>query len=65
MDDEMEDEVIDVNYLELKDRSGRTALNYAVYNGHMKCAMALIDAGCSIESKTSKSLVRFLIKNHL
>ena len=41
--DEEDEEVLDVNYLEMKDRSGRTALNYSVYYGHLNCFKALID----------------------
>jgi ankyrin repeat protein len=41
----------------MKDRSGQTALNYAVYNGHSKIVAALLDHGADIESKNSKSNV--------
>ena len=56
-EEDEENEIMDINYLEMKDRSGRTALNYAVYYGHTNCVMALLDKGCDFESKNSKSLV--------
>jgi ankyrin repeat protein len=52
--DEEESEKFEVDYINFKDKSSRTALQYAAYQGHTKIVKVLIDAGAVIESKNSK-----------
>ena len=60
-DDEDDDEdEFDVNYLEFKDRSSWTALQYAAYHGHHKIVEVLCDAGADVHTKNSKSFVRLI-----
>ena len=57
-DDENDEEEFDVNYLELKDKSSWTALQYAAYHGHHKIVEVLCDAGADVNTKNSKSFVK-------
>jgi ankyrin repeat protein len=50
----------DVDYINFKDRSSRTALQYASYSGHLEIVKALVEAGAEIDTKNSKQIVREL-----
>lgn len=51
----------DVDYINFKDRSSRTALQYAAYSGHLKCVEILIEAGSEVDTKNSKQMVSFAV----
>jgi hypothetical protein len=53
-DEDENDAGFDVDYINFKDRSSRTALQYAAYNGHLKIVEALVDAGAEVNTKNSK-----------
>jgi ankyrin repeat protein len=53
-DEDENDAGFDVDYINFKDRSSRTALQYAAYHGHLKIVEALVDAGAEVNTKNSK-----------
>ena len=53
-----EDAKFDVDFINFKDRSSRTALQYAAYSGHLAVAKALVEAGAEVDTKNSKQIVR-------
>lgn len=61
MSDGGDDDELNINYLEMKDRSSQTALHHACYGGHVRVVQALLDAGAEVETKTSKSYTPILI----
>ena len=64
-DDEGDDDdkmKINVDFINFKDRSSRTALQYAAYYGHAKISEALIDAGAEVDTKNSKQLVSITLR---
>ena len=67
-DEDMDDEGdvrFDVDYVNFKDKSSRTALQYAAYSGHLEIVKLLVDAGAEVETKNSKQIVRILLHNLL
>ena len=56
-EDEADNDEFSVNYLESKDRSSWTALNYAAANGHTQIVEILLEAGADVNTKNSKSMV--------
>ena len=55
--EEEEEEEININSLDMKDRSSWTALHYAAKSGHHKCVEALIEEGADPHLKNSKTMV--------
>ena len=44
----------DVDYINFKDKSSRTALQYAAFHGHVRICEVLIEAGAEVDTKNSK-----------
>ena len=59
MEDDDEGQQINVDFLEIKNRSSWTALHFAVIGGNAKIVKNLLDSGAKIGAKTSKSMVSF------
>eukprot|EP00347_Sterkiella_histriomuscorum_P010982 403374198 len=59
--DEDEDQQININSLDMKDRSSWTALHFAAQQGHYRCVDALLKAGANPNLKNSKSMTPILL----
>lgn len=49
-----------VDFINFKDRSSWTALQFAASSGHMKVVAALIEAGAEVDTKNSKQFVSII-----